>query len=275
MVRCPRRHIGRPGSQLISGPLGRTFAQAMREHTATDIHELIRAADTIREQLPNEPWWRGQADQHWELVAGVFRRQGGWNYEQAMVRRFIQGAATRHPSLPPLNERARWLFLMQHYRLPTRLLDWTESILVAAFFAVWEHPHRTGAVYALDPIGLTRACIRREAVQPPTEQEAALIVDMAFEASGGWDDLAIAVQADEIDTRMLVQRSTFTLHGGATPMIKLKDADTYLQSIIIPFDAKPSIRTSLKHLGIRQSTLFPDLTNLAADLAHADYPIPR
>ena len=44
-----------------------------------------------------------------------------------------------------------WLSLMRHYGIPTRLLDWTHSFLVAAYFAVDDADKaRDCAIWALD-----------------------------------------------------------------------------------------------------------------------------
>jgi hypothetical protein len=42
------------------------------------------------------------------------------------------------------------LMVLQHYHVPTRLLDWTASPYVAAFFAAAHHPTLDGEIWAFD-----------------------------------------------------------------------------------------------------------------------------
>jgi hypothetical protein len=48
-----------------------------------------------------------------------------------------------------------WLMLAQHYRLPTRLLDWTKNLFVALFFCVQNEADKDGAIY-LSPYSTLR-----------------------------------------------------------------------------------------------------------------------
>jgi len=55
------------------------------------------------------------------------------------------------PILPKDEEELEWLALMRHYGAPTRLLDWTTSPYVAAFFATAEaKPDESSAIWAID-----------------------------------------------------------------------------------------------------------------------------
>ncbi len=55
--------------------------------------------------------------------------------------------------LPLKDDYMEWLALMRHYKVPTRLLDWTHSFHVAAYFAVQDcDTKHHGAVWALDHV---------------------------------------------------------------------------------------------------------------------------
>jgi len=76
----------------------------------------------------------------------------------------------------------------------------------------------------------------------------------------------IAVFAIQRNYRMFNQMSCFTLHDMPTPLDEIPSCDVFLKKYIIKQTSFSRIRRDLGSLGIRRSSLFPDLDNLAAEL---------
>ena len=99
---------------------------------------------------PQKPvWFRGHAVLNWKLVPSLARVASHLGAESALIKRFMQNATPYLDVIP--REEWEWMFLMQHHRAGTRLLDWSESPLVALYFAVHESSKKSnGAVWCLD-----------------------------------------------------------------------------------------------------------------------------
>src|SRR5262245_49355448 len=103
-----------------------------------NVAELLAQLAQLSAAVPNEiVWFRGHGNVAHTLLPSIARHANGLAREEMLLKRFKQNAFP-FTHRPP-QEEWDWLFLMQHFGVPTRLLDWTESPLVGLYFAV-ENP---------------------------------------------------------------------------------------------------------------------------------------
>lgn len=228
---------------------------------------LVKKIEEINNILLGQIWWRGQNDFKWKLEPSLFRDEFKDYSEKSGTQRFMHKAQSRHLLVPPISEKQNWLFLMQHYGLPTRLLDWTESPLIACYFATEPGYDKVdGALYALSPYTLNETQTGNRNLLMPYDKPAIEIIDSVFKNNLESAKKIVAIRPAEVDIRLLTQISVFTLHGHNNLIEEIPNAQNFIMKIKIPKNSKKNLREQLKHLGIRASNIFPDLDHLAREI---------
>jgi len=189
------------------------------------------------------------------------------------MARFRQSAAMLADRLP--RSSFDWTFLMQHYGVPTRLLDWSESPLVALYFAVDDlekHPGKDAAVWCLKPTELNKNANivdKDEAHYIPSFEDSEL---EPYSADGlrlkeRTELYPVATIATRNNPRIQAQMGTFTIHHRMNIAIEdVGPTKNHIIKYIIPSNAKAALAAELKLLGFSKFSLFPELASVGAIL---------
>lgn len=137
------------------------------DQTVNSFEELAGLVQPFRK---DGDWiFRGVRQANYELIPKIGRPQsrkavgsGGTlpydrDAEETMIRHFLRSAAPYVKHVPAT--RLEWLALAQHHGMFTRLLDWSESLLIAAYFAVEDARNRSfpPMIYAVKDVPLAPA----------------------------------------------------------------------------------------------------------------------
>ncbi|HWI81512.1 FRG domain-containing protein [Ramlibacter sp.] len=233
--------------------------------------EFLQVLSELSAKIGEEAvWFRGHSSSSYKLLPSIARNPTALQREALLSKRFKQNAYPFRQS-PPQSE-WEWLFLMQHFGVPTRLLDWTESPLVALYFAVngsAEEETDDANIWALLPAKYNYEIPR---IQPVVS------VDIpCFGVDGVLDDYRpdqialermsnkypVAAIAHRQNERIMAQLGVFTImHRDMTPLEAL--APEYLARLTVPAAARQQLRAELRALRVTQLTLFPELTSVAS-----------
>ena len=221
---------------------------------------------------PKVAFWRGQLDGE-ALIPTVFRDPFAPRGEVRLAMDFRQTAPARMGEHPRDDEYVKWLVLMRHNTLPTRLLDWSTSPLVAAFFATSREEDSSAVLWRLDALRLNQYQARGASLHSIGSLRVQEIAGLAFntpspkkQESGASQPGVIAMAPYHFSPQHMAQQSCFTIHRNGNPMEERRGSGEFLKRFVIPAEIKREVRERLSVAGIGRHYLFPDLPTLAAVL---------
>ncbi|MCB1868447.1 MAG: FRG domain-containing protein [Gammaproteobacteria bacterium] len=233
----------------------------------SSVSDLIAFSHDVQVRTGYRAWFRGHASSNYVLSPSA-HRQYTEAEERGLNVEFRARAATRHPSVPNHDDLAGWLALAQHYGLPTRLLDWTFSPLIAIYFATEQADAKPedATLWAVLPARMNQFFGHPPFLLPLDAQSIRDLLEPAFFGRGSPEKVAAAM-AIETDSRMQMQQGAFTVHGLRTPLEQIEGSKSWLFGALIPASAIASLRHELRILSVREDSVFPDLSALARQLS--------
>ncbi len=242
---------------------------------------LERWSEFVEHTEALEGWaFRGQQGADWPLVSSLTRRLRTycpdprlWPLREARAMRIFRRKAHIHlRDHTALEDDLRCLAMMQHHGAATRLLDFTKSPFVAAFFAL-ESARSEVSVYALNTPALWNltpafdSSLTRHAIDPR----------VAGHFSRYFADNRLPVvwfgEPSQMDQRLAAQSGLFVVPGVLDQSLDeilqgYGSSDELLQQLVLSPGMRSEAMHALYRMNVTYATLFPGLDGLARSVSY-------
>jgi hypothetical protein len=242
--RCPDKHLLKE--------------QMKMEFVVSTVSDYLAKVLECNDQTITGSLYRGQSSRNFQLISSLGRLPTQFDSErqhQLAVHAFTKFKAEYHLYYP-MTPASDWdvLALAQHHGMPTRLLDWTLSPLVALFFAV-ENSANTAPNMGADGV----------VYMLPANMEGVdwLVADsLPEDIHGVFDRENLTVfTPNYFSERLRSQEGVFVVTNDSfSPMPK-----SGLIEFILPFNRLPHLKVELMSFGVTRKSIYRDLAALCED----------
>jgi len=208
--------------------------------------------------------YRGMSDISFELIPSIGRKTEKGTQsnieglEESLLEEFKKISLSQLDIIP--DNVFEWLFLAQHYGLPTRLLDWSLNPLVALYFAIFENDDKDGNLYSTQvPISNQYDLFNYKTADYTDEHKKTPIGIFSMQPNQG---NVIFIEPKYTDSRYVNQKSIFSCSRNPFEPLKLEKS----QELKINKELKSLLRDRLKIMGISHSYLFPNLDGICKEI---------
>jgi hypothetical protein len=226
-------------------------------------------------RAPYSNWaFRGERDERWPLYSSLSRYlmnfgvdKAAWPEQEARILRVFKRKAHQFLAQPPEpDDDFQWLALMQHHGAPTRLIDFTWSPYVAAFFAL-ERTLNDGVVWAMNPAGVDSS-----RAEKPQRMDPRVKGNLNRYYRKGTHRFIWMGEPHTMNRRLIAQSGTFAVPGvldvPVEEILSDRDQENILAKIVLTNAVREVGMRELYRMNITYATLFPDLEGLARSLGY-------
>ncbi len=248
--------------------------------------DFTRLTVEFTEKTGGAVWYRGAGSSEYKLIPSLYRHNSSTDFAAyyKLEKKLLSEFKDRSP--PFLTEKlgSDWeaFFMMQHFGVPTRFLDWTENPFIALYFALIaqaNHPDKDAAVWMMSPL-MWNSWVFEMAGQGPlsvsnTRMKGYSTTDQEYDYVSRQ---CAAMYGIHNSRRIVAQRGVFIIFGSnIEPMENVYATESAgrldslaLTKLIIPKEAAPSLLKSITAMGFTDSVVFPDLEGLAREIKRAN-----